>query len=131
MQCKLDLIKIYRDLALYHCWVTLGDLFLSLVKSRIFEILHKPHDLIFAGDFEIQHIDKVSMRLYQKYGKIVKMEGLLGRPDMLFLFDPDEIESVFRREDWMPLRPSMPSLNYYKHKLRKEFFGDYAGVIAV
>lgn len=89
------------------------------------------YDLIFTGDFEIQHIDKVSMRLYEKYGKIVKMEGLLGRPDMLFLFDPDEIENVFRREDCMPLRPSMPSLNYYKHKLRKEFFGDNAGVIAV
>ncbi|XP_066154571.1 probable cytochrome P450 49a1 isoform X2 [Euwallacea fornicatus] len=59
------------------------------------------------------------------------MEGLLGRPDMLFLFDPDEIEDVFRREDAMPVRPSMPSLNYYKHVLRREFFGDLGGVIAV
>ncbi|XP_050307916.1 probable cytochrome P450 49a1 isoform X2 [Anthonomus grandis grandis] len=59
------------------------------------------------------------------------MEGLLGRPDMLFLFDPDEIENIFRREDAMPLRPSMPSLNYYKHVLRKDFFGDIGGVIAV
>ncbi|XP_066257197.1 probable cytochrome P450 49a1 isoform X2 [Euwallacea similis] len=83
------------------------------------------------GDFQIEHIDKVSLRLFKKYGKIVKMEGLLGRPDMLFLFDPDEIEDVFRREDAMPLRPSMPSLNYYKHVLRREFFGDLGGVISV
>ncbi|EFA02807.1 cytochrome P450 301B1 [Tribolium castaneum] len=85
----------------------------------------------FIGDFQIEHIDKVSKKLYEKYGKIVKMQGLLGRPDMLFLFDPDEIEKVFRQEDTLPYRPSMPSLNYYKHVHRKEFFGDNCGVIAV
>lgn len=83
------------------------------------------------GDFEIEHIDKVSKRLYEEYGPIVKVEGLLGRPDMLFLFDPDEIEKVFRQEDALPLRPSMPSLNYYKHVYQKDFFGDVGGVIAV
>ncbi|XP_019874439.1 probable cytochrome P450 49a1 [Aethina tumida] len=87
--------------------------------------------LPFIGDFQIEHIDKVTTGLYRKYGKIVKMEGLLGRPDMVFLFDPDDIEMVFRQEDAMPLRPSMPSLNYYKHVYRKDFFGDVAGVIAV
>lgn len=50
---------------------------------------------------------------------------------MLFVFDPDEIENVFRQEDSMPHRPSMPSLNYYKHVYRKDFFGENAGVIAV
>ncbi|KAF7285325.1 hypothetical protein GWI33_011118 [Rhynchophorus ferrugineus] len=85
----------------------------------------------YIGDFQIDHIDKVSMRLYKKYGKVVKMEGLLGRPDMVFLFDPVEVENVFRREDSLPLRPSMPSLSYYKHVLRKDFFGDLAGVISV
>lgn len=50
---------------------------------------------------------------------------------MVFLYDPNEIERVFRLEDGMPHRPSMPSLNYYKHVLRKEFFGELPGVIAV
>ncbi|XP_050355786.1 probable cytochrome P450 49a1 [Nymphalis io] len=62
------------------------------------------------------------------------MAGLLGRPDMLFVFDAGEVERVFRGEDAAPHRPSMPSLNYYKHKLRKDFFGaekHCAGVIAV
>ncbi|XP_018568698.1 probable cytochrome P450 49a1 [Anoplophora glabripennis] len=83
------------------------------------------------GGFEIEHIDKVSQNLFEKYGKIVKMEGLLGRPDMLFLFDPSDIEQVFRQEDILPFRPSMPSLNYYKHMHRKDFFGEHGGVIAV
>lgn len=83
------------------------------------------------GNFQIEHVDKVSKKLYQKYGPIVKMEGLLGRPDMVFLFDADDIEQVYRQEDVLPMRPSMPSLNYYKHVYRKDFFGDCAGVIAV
>ncbi|GLV35347.1 Cytochrome P450 301a1 [Carabus blaptoides fortunei] len=85
----------------------------------------------YIGDYEIEHVDRVSERLFNQYGSVVKISGIMGRPDMLFLFDPDEIEKVFRQEDVMPLRPSMPSLNYYKHVYKKDFFGDNAGVIAV
>ncbi|XP_017767871.1 PREDICTED: probable cytochrome P450 49a1 [Nicrophorus vespilloides] len=85
----------------------------------------------YIGNFQIEHIDKVSKKLHEKYGNVVKIGNLLGRPDMLFLFDPNDIEKIFRQEDVLPLRPSMPSLNYYKHKYKKDFFGDVGGVIAV
>ncbi|XP_025204934.1 probable cytochrome P450 49a1 isoform X1 [Melanaphis sacchari] len=85
----------------------------------------------YIGDYKVTEIDKLSLRLWREYGDIVKIEKLLGRPDMVFLYDADEIEKVFRNEELMPHRPSMPSLNYYKHVLRKDFFGDLAGVIAV
>jgi len=83
------------------------------------------------GNFSIEEIDRVSRDLYQQYGHVVKVAGLMGRPDMLFLYDADEIERVFRHEELMPHRPSMPSLDYYKHVHRKDFFGENAGVIAV
>ncbi|VVC39834.1 Hypothetical protein CINCED_3A013845 [Cinara cedri] len=85
----------------------------------------------YIGDYKVTEIDKLSLRLWKEYGDIVKIEKLLGRPDMVFLYDADEIEKVFRNEELMPHRPSMPSLNYYKHVLRKDFFGELAGVIAV
>ncbi|XP_032522980.2 probable cytochrome P450 49a1 isoform X1 [Danaus plexippus] len=88
----------------------------------------------YIGGYSVEHVDKVCLSLRQQYGDCVKMEGLLGRPDMLFVFDAGEVERVFRGEDSAPHRPSMPSLNYYKHTLRKDFFGaekDCAGVIAV
>lgn len=87
--------------------------------------------LHYIGDYKVTEIDKLSLRLWKEYGDIVKIEKLLGRPDMVFLYDADEIEKVFRNEELMPHRPSMPSLNYYKHVLRKDFFGELAGVIAV
>ncbi|XP_026318153.1 probable cytochrome P450 49a1 isoform X2 [Hyposmocoma kahamanoa] len=88
----------------------------------------------FIGNYSVEHVDKVCVSLREQYGKCVKMAGLLGRPDMLFVFDAAEVERVFRGEDAAPHRPSMPSLNYYKHVLRKDFFGaeeNCAGVIAV
>ncbi|XP_029174794.1 probable cytochrome P450 49a1 isoform X1 [Nylanderia fulva] len=87
--------------------------------------------LPYLGDFDIQAVDKLSKRLHDQYGDIVKVEGLLGRPDMVFVYDANEIERIFRREEKMPHRPSMPSLDYYKHVLRKDFFQDNPGVIAV
>ncbi|XP_026681996.1 probable cytochrome P450 49a1 [Diaphorina citri] len=87
--------------------------------------------LPYIGMYKIEEIDKMSVCLRAQYGDIVRIGGLLGRPDMVFLYDADEIEKVFRNEELMPYRPSMPSLNYYKHVLRKDFFGDVAGVIAV
>ena len=32
--------------------------------------------------------------LHEKYGKIMKIIGLPGRKNMVFVFDPDEIEKV-------------------------------------
>ncbi|XP_012223918.2 probable cytochrome P450 49a1 [Linepithema humile] len=87
--------------------------------------------LPYLGNFDIQTIDKLSRKLHAQYGDIVKIEGLLGRPDMVFVYDANEIERIFRREEKMPHRPSMPSLDYYKHVLRKDFFQDNPGVIAV
>jgi cytochrome P450 family 49 subfamily A len=86
---------------------------------------------LFPGNYRVEEVDKVSARLYKEYGPVVKLSGLIGRPDMVFLFDADEIEKVFRSEELMPMRPSMPSLNYYKHVLRPDVFGDTGGVIAV
>ncbi|OXU24592.1 hypothetical protein TSAR_011043 [Trichomalopsis sarcophagae] len=85
----------------------------------------------FIGNFKIHEIDKVSRRLHEEYGDIVKMEGLLNRPDMVFVYDADEIERIFRQEERMPHRPKMPSLDYYKHTLRKDVFCENPGVIAV
>ncbi|XP_014227712.1 probable cytochrome P450 49a1 [Trichogramma pretiosum] len=86
----------------------------------------------FIGDYKISEVDKVSRRLHEEYGDVVRLGGLLNRPDMVFLYDADEIERIFRQEERMPHRPHMPSLHRYKHQLRRDVFGDdKAGLIAV
>ncbi|KAK4877763.1 hypothetical protein RN001_010269 [Aquatica leii] len=83
------------------------------------------------GQYKITELDKLMWALWKNYGKIVKVGGLIGHPDLLFVFDGDEIKKVFRREEDMPRRPSMPSLHYYKEILQKEFFDGNAGVIGI
>ncbi|CAB3359766.1 Hypothetical predicted protein [Cloeon dipterum] len=84
-----------------------------------------------VGHYDIQKLDKIMWQLYRDFGKVVRVGGLLGHPDLLFVFDADLVEQIFRREEHMPHRPSMPSLHNYKHVLRKDFFGDTPGVIGV
>ncbi|VEN51325.1 unnamed protein product [Callosobruchus maculatus] len=83
------------------------------------------------GHYKIHELDKVMISLYQQYGKIVKVSGLIGHPDLLFVFDGDDIQRVFKMEETMPHRPSMPSLHYYKQHLQKDFFRGNEGVIGV
>ncbi|KAL1502174.1 hypothetical protein ABEB36_007357 [Hypothenemus hampei] len=83
------------------------------------------------GQYKIHELDQVMWSLYKDYGRIVKVGGLIGHPDLLFVFNGDDIRNVFRREEAMPHRPSMPSLHYYKQKLKRDFFLDNEGVIGV
>ncbi|XP_075234663.1 putative cytochrome P450 301a1, mitochondrial [Lycorma delicatula] len=83
------------------------------------------------GQYQISDLAQVSAILYKEYGKIVKLSGLIGRPDLLFVYDADEIEKVYRLEGDTPYRPSMPCLVQYKSEVRKEFFGRLPGVVGV
>ncbi|KAH8237125.1 hypothetical protein KR038_004849 [Drosophila bunnanda] len=83
------------------------------------------------GTYKISDLDKVMNQLHIDYGKMAKVGGLIGHPDLLFVFDGDEIRNIFKKEEAMPHRPSMPSLRHYKGDLRRDFFGDVAGLIGV
>ncbi|XP_055920745.1 probable cytochrome P450 49a1 [Eupeodes corollae] len=83
------------------------------------------------GHYKINELDKVMKELHFNYGKMAKVGGLIGHPDLLFVFDGDEIRNVFKKEEALPHRPSMPSLKHYKGQLRRDFFGDVAGLIGV
>ena len=83
------------------------------------------------GQYTISDTARISQLFYQHYGKITRLTGLIGRPDLLFVYDADEIERVYRQEGPTPFRPSMPCLVKYKGEVRKDFFGDLPGVVGV
>lgn len=86
---------------------------------------------VFAGQFQISDFVEVCHKLHNMYGNICKLSNLVGRPDLLFVYDADEVEKVYRLEGDTPYRPSMPSLVKYKSELRKDFFGRLPGVVGV
>ncbi|XP_055630416.1 probable cytochrome P450 49a1 [Toxorhynchites rutilus septentrionalis] len=85
----------------------------------------------FVGQYRIEDLDKVMRDLHLRFGKVAKVGGLIGHPDLLFVYDADLIRDTFKKEEVQPHRPAMPSLRNYKSKLRKEFFGDNMGLIGV
>lgn len=46
------------------------------------------------GQYEISDVAKMTCELHSRFGKIVRLGGLIGRPDLLFVNDADEIEKV-------------------------------------
>ncbi|KAJ8940457.1 hypothetical protein NQ318_007158, partial [Aromia moschata] len=84
-----------------------------------------------VGQYDVSDVARLSSLFYAEYGKIVKLSGLIGRPDLLFVYDADEIEKIYRREGPTPFRPSMPCLVKYKSDVRRDFFGRLAGVVGV
>ncbi|XP_052744490.1 probable cytochrome P450 301a1, mitochondrial [Bicyclus anynana] len=83
------------------------------------------------GQFDISEFAKVTKLFLERYGRIVRLGGLIGRPDLLFVYDADEIERMYRREGPTPFRPAMPCLVKYKSEVRKDFFGELPGVVGV
>ncbi|KAK3907101.1 putative cytochrome P450 [Frankliniella fusca] len=85
-----------------------------------------------TGQYRLGELDRAMQDLHRRYGRLARLGGLLGHPDLLFVFDPDIIEQVFRAEDaLLPRRPAMPSIHYYKRTLRADFFGETPGVIGM
>lgn len=85
----------------------------------------------YIGQYNISEFAKVTKRFLDEYGRIVRLGGLIGRPDLLFVYDADEIERMYRREGPTPFRPAMPCLVKYKSEVRKDFFGELPGVVGV
>nr|XP_022909506.1 probable cytochrome P450 301a1, mitochondrial [Onthophagus taurus] len=84
-----------------------------------------------VGQYDVSDVAKLSSIIYKQYGKIARLSGLVGRPDLLFIYDCDEIEKIYRNEGSTPFRPSMPCLVKYKSEIRKDFFGNLPGVVGV
>lgn len=42
--------------------------------------------------------------LQKHFGKIAKVGGIIGHPDLLFIFDGDAIRKVFKQEEILPHR---------------------------
>ncbi|KAL4713975.1 hypothetical protein ACJJTC_005606 [Scirpophaga incertulas] len=67
--------------------------------------------------------------LYEKYGPIVKIEGIFGRGPMVMFFKPEDYDKIYRAEEIPgPIRRGFQALEYYREVLRKETFDGIYGL---
>lgn len=68
--------------------------------------------------YKFNMLDHIPM-LHETYGPIVKLDSIIGRPPLIFLFEAESAAQVLRGENWMPVRPGFLSLEYYRKQHRK------------
>uniref|UniRef100_A0A1E1WAC2 Cytochrome P450 n=2 Tax=Pectinophora gossypiella TaxID=13191 RepID=A0A1E1WAC2_PECGO len=51
---------------------------------------------------------------YKKYGPIVRLDAMFGRPPYALIFDPESAAQVYRGENLTPTRTGFYSLKYYR-----------------
>nr|ASO98054.1 cytochrome p450 CYP333A12 [Spodoptera exigua] len=57
--------------------------------------------------------------LHEKYGSIVKLQGVFARSDLVILYEPEHIDQVFRSQEANPLRPGFQTLEYCREVIKK------------
>ncbi|XP_065349171.1 probable cytochrome P450 301a1, mitochondrial isoform X1 [Cloeon dipterum] len=79
--------------------------------------------------YDFSDLMKVDQQLYEEFGPIVKFNGLEPNNDLLFIFDPKDVETMMRNEGLWPFRPPLKCFEYYRKVTRKDFFKGIGGVL--
>lgn len=82
------------------------------------------------GKFHGLQITDMHLKIRETYGSIVRFPGILGKDDMVFTFNPDHFEKVFRTEGVWPVRRGIDTFEYYRKKVRPEVFKDMGGLVS-
>jgi cytochrome P450 family 12 len=67
--------------------------------------------------------------LNREFGDILKFPNMFGKPGMLCVFKPEDIEKVFRNEEVQhPYRRAIETLTYYRNILRPDIYQEFGSV---
>ncbi|KAI2474211.1 hypothetical protein C4B38_000277, partial [Diabrotica virgifera virgifera] len=69
-----------------------------------------------------------SVRFQQRYGDVVRLGGIWGRRDKIFLYDTGDMEDMLRNTGPFPSRFIMDAIFYYRRKLRKDVYKGNLGL---
>ncbi|XP_046391143.1 probable cytochrome P450 49a1 [Ischnura elegans] len=85
--------------------------------------------LPYVGEYYGRDSRDLTLHMYEKYGPIVKLVGIPGKPALMYVFRPEDVEVVFRNEGQWPIRGGMATMSYYRNEMRKEYFQGVVGVL--
>ena len=72
------------------------------------------------GGLPADRLDKVGRLYYEKYGPIVR-EHIFSRHQVVHLFDPNDMEQLFRHEGRYPERRSHRALGQYRSERQQMY----------
>lgn len=81
-----------------------------------------------GGSFNTKHLSEIQREFKNRFGNLVKLPGMLGKNDVLFVYEPEDMEKIYRTEGQYPIRRGLDSINYYRRELRKDIFNKTGGL---
>lgn len=85
---------------------------------------------VILGKFYNLTLKEVHQKCLSTFGSIVKFPTLFGIEGVVTVFDPNDIEKVFRTEGVYPNRRAFDTLKYYRNKFRPEIYSEVGGLIS-
>jgi hypothetical protein len=82
-----------------------------------------------TGKFDFSNLINLHTQVHSEYGKIAKISGLEPNNDLIFIYDPKDVEAVYRNDGPWPIRPPLKCLEYYRKYTKKDFFEGVGGVL--
>lgn len=64
------------------------------------------------------------------YGTVCRIPAMLGRPAMVFTFDPIINQKIYKAEGVWPNRRGMDTYEYYRKMVRPDIFKDVGGLVS-
>lgn len=55
--------------------------------------------------------------------------AMLGRPELVMPFNPEDFETVFRNEGIYPYRRPFETLDYYRKTVRPDVYGEFGSLV--
>ena len=75
------------------------------------------HNFAFVGKYELTNRSELLAQQKDKYGPIIKTK--MGPYWFVHVFDPDDIETVFRSDSKYPERFMIPLLSIYEKRMNR------------
>ncbi|XP_050079175.1 cytochrome P450 CYP12A2-like [Anopheles maculipalpis] len=104
-------------------------------SAKPYKTIPSPKLFTFAKEFKEggRYYELTGAELYERwrddYGELIRINGMLGRPDIVLTYRPEDFEKVYRTEGVWPIRRASETLSYYRQKVRPEVFGELSGLI--
>lgn len=67
--------------------------------------------------------------LLEEYGTILRFPGFFGHKDIIFTYDPNDFETVFRTEGPWPYRRAFSAFDYFRRNVRPEVYKNIGGLV--
>nr|XP_017014475.2 probable cytochrome P450 12b2, mitochondrial [Drosophila takahashii] len=83
-----------------------------------------------GGALRNTNLIQMNRRMREMYGDIYCIPGMMGKPNVVFTYNPEDFEVTYRNEGVWPIRIGLESFNYYRKVHRPDIFKGVGGLVS-